>query len=334
MKRLVIHLGLPKTATTSLQSQVFPSLPGYLGTYPGRTFTTPAFSALRDAYIFGTTIKGQRVFELDGEESWLSMMNTWIGEVSALNDGNYLLSDEGLCVWRSPPGNGAYHPVMDAPGALPRRGAHPVISFLSSLRAGLPLDVDLKIVLVLRNQSDWLASLAAELGVRNTNFVSRLIQNDDAFLDYHKIVQDLEQALGSTNCKILFFEQGLEFIAMETLQFVGHVPSNPPTRSAIDGRENVRRTSDGWQGQKRWHVEKVEPFIDRVRALPLLSEISFLRSLGRTVFGYQMRRKVLRPRSFTISLSEEQRSAIRSHCKESNLDLARHVQMNLEDMGY
>ena len=339
MRRLVIHLGLPKTATTTLQTHIFPQLPGYLGRfYEGDTYPSAALTKqLIQLYWWGFDEK--QVFEIDGHPAWVPALEAWVEELVASDEDILLWSEEGLSVWRSPASNAAYWPPMDAPGALPRRGSHPIVDFLQQLRELLPQDIELKTILTLRNQSDWLVSLAAQMHVRNTGFVDRLIRDDDAFLNSYAMTKDLECLRGPENHLTLLFENGLEHNVEEILKFAGYPPAGFQNLTVPEARENVGKRDKGWKVEA---PAGVEGFLLAFRGkFPFLDDNVFTndkwRRALRPLFGYEIRRKVLSQgkwKSFTISLTRGQRTAIKSHCKASNVQLSAHLDVDLEALGY
>ena len=345
MHRLVIHLGLPKTATTSLQTHIFPQLPGYLGLfYPGRRSTSTIFQELWDLYVRGDLIKGKRVLEVDGRPVPGTALETRVKEVVASDQDILLWSDEGLSLWRSPPGHPASWPVMDAPGALPRRGSHPIVGFLKHLRELLPQGVELKTILTLRNQVDWLGSLAAEVGVSDTEFVGRLIRDDDAFLNYYAITEDLEHLRGAENHLTLLFEHGLDHNVQQIMAFVGYSPTDFLNLEMSQYRENVRKSPEGWGVKRPTPLQRLEMLLRAVRdQSPFLenqlSSNEVLRRIFRPLIGFEARARTLRrlpslAKQVSISLTEAQREAIRRHCEASNARLGEHLNMDLKTLGY
>jgi hypothetical protein len=344
VRRLVLHLGLPKTATTSLQTHVFSRMPGYAGKFnQGDLFPSPRLQELRDAFIHRALVSKGQVSEVAGRESWIPALQSWVEELLATDEPIVFLSDEGLSWWRSPVGDSAEWPVIESAGAVPRRGPHPFISLVQTLRRLLPSEVELKTVLVLRNQSDWLASLAAQEGVLGTAFVHRLIRDNDAFLDYYAIVEDLRQSCGPDNHLTLLFENSFEGNAEAILRFAGYSLSESTTPVVSRERENARRSDKGWfvgAVQPHDRLELVlRKWSDRSPWLArfLSSENSPL-GLIRPLVGYEARQRastwLFNKRAATISLTEDQKTAIRIHCRASNARLSRHLGVDLDALGY
>jgi len=342
MRRLVIHLGLPKTATTTLQMHIFRQLPGYLGRfYEEEAYSSAALFELDNLYYFGASIDNKQVFEIDGRPVWVPALEAWVEDVIASDEEILLWSQEGLTLWSSPAGDPALWPVMDSPTALPRRDSHPIVGFLQQLRELLPQDIELKTILTLRNQSDWLISLAAEVGVPNARFVEGLIRDNDAFLDYYAITKDLERLRGPENHLTLLFENPLEHNCQEIFKFAGYPPADFQNLTVPEDQANVRKSKRGWKvagtGVDRLErrieaLRRSSPFLDKH-----LTSNQALRRIFRPLLGSKARRRVLGTtlaKGTKISLTQEQRTAIKSHCEASNARLSAHLNVDLKALGY
>ena len=336
--QLVIHLGLPKTATTTLQTHFFPQLPGYLGKfYPGASYSSPTLNELQALWFQGTSINARSV--------WFASLEPWIEELVASDDDILLWSEENLTQWRSPEGNAATWPVTDPPGALARRGSHPIAGFLKHLRELLPQDIELKTMLTLRNQSDWTMSLAAQLGVLNDRFVKRLIRDDDAFLNYYAITKDLENLNGPENHLTLLYENGLNHNFQRMLRFSGYSPADIQDLRVPQAQENVRRTEKGWiiAGAASFNPFERTLATLRTRSSFVDKHLSYNKALRRTfrpLLGFEARQRLLSkiptPRTAPVSrsLTDHQMAAIRKHCEKSNAQLAAHLDLDLRALGY
>ncbi len=275
---------------------------------------------------------------------WLSALEPAVEELVASDENILLWSDEGLSGWRSPVGNAANMPVVSSPGALPRRGSHPIVGFLKQLRELLPQAIELKTILTLRNQSNWLISHAAERGVSNTGFVERLIRDDDAFLNYYEITKDLERLRGPENHLTLLFENGLAYNVHQILEFSGYSPADFKNLEMSQARVNVRRSEAGWSVRRVTPSQRLDRTLQRVRdSLPFLdqhlsSNEAWRRTL-RPLIGSEARQRVLdwtpaTRKPVSISLTQEQQTAIKSHCAASNEGLSAHLNVDLKVLGY
>lgn len=338
MRRLVLHLGLPKTATTSLQTHMFPQLPGYLGWFHDFTFSSKALHEFVELFALGLLVDGKRVFEIDGCPVWLPALKKWVNELLASDEEIILLSFEGFSAWPSRD-NIAGWPVNDVPGSLPRQGKHPIIYFLERLSELLPANVELKTILTLRNQSDWLGSLAAQMKVTETGFVQRLIRNDDAFLNYESIVNDLESLRGRKNHLTLLFENSLEHNVCKILSFSGYHQAIDLDLKPLQVRENVKKNERGWLVVRATFADRLvlhlRALSNRFKPLKtiLRSENLFLQRLRSSAFRLFKRLAPMR-KPVVISLSDEQRCAIKLHCKHSNARLGIHLGKDLSSLGY
>ena len=343
MRRITIHLGLPKTATTSLQKHIFSQLPGYLGQFTqDHLYPSTVHVELRDLYVYGTMLDGRRVYEVDGRPVWIPALSKWVEEVVASKDETLFWSLESLSQWRSPADNAAVWPVMTDPGALPRRGRHPIVGFLQHLSSLLPQDIELKTILTLRNQSDWLISLAAEMGISDSAFVERLILSNDASLDYYGIIRDLEHLRGPENHLTLLFENGMEHNAQQILSFAGYSPRDFRDFGVSRARENVRRSEAGWSVKRLSPHAYLEQRLRSTRErFPLLDKLlrstETLRRPLHPYLGFEARQRALGgipARQVQIFLTEEQKAAIRTHCETSNARLGAHLDEDLRSLGY
>jgi len=214
------------------------------------------------------------------------------------------------------------------------------VAFLRNFRDFLPQDFRLKTVLVLRNQCDWLGSLAAEVGVSDTAFVDRLIRADDAFLHWDEIVRDLERIGSPGDHLTLLFENGFEQNARDILQFAGYSPAEMSGGQIEWAHANARRTEEGWVGERYSLIERsILALRTKTRFLekPIYSHKAW-RHFMRPLLGKEMRDRALKrlsaPRAYTVRLSSEQREAIKMHCEESNARLGAHLGLDLKSLGY
>jgi hypothetical protein len=181
---LILHIGLGKTGTTTLQQRHFPDLPGYLGRPD----------------IFGQRGRGGRlnqafVAHCTGQETDLTQ---WRSDVLRALEGRMpekvVISQERLGYWTHD-GSG-FSPVvglLSDGGRYPRRGQHPIAGFIGD--RVIPAWRDLgtvKVLVTLRNQFDWLSSHYAQvsnriIGASQGDFehqVRRIVRSGDVYLDY------------------------------------------------------------------------------------------------------------------------------------------------------
>lgn len=135
MRSLTLHVGLPKTGTSTLQKHVFPHAP---------------FRLLQDLNQ-GRSPADQRDMALPFRPGWLedrkarhSRLKLHTSWIKSLDDEVFFLSSETLSAWSSPGCPKAIWPVMNTPGDCPRSDTHPLVDFLVDFRDCLSPEVQLK----------------------------------------------------------------------------------------------------------------------------------------------------------------------------------------------
>ena len=331
-KRLVVHIGLPKTATTSLQMHFFPHVRGYLG--------PRVLSAQVDSQGEGPTEVYGEFMEIHGAycqgQDWEVRLSDWAHNLDFSEQPVQVISNEGLSGWRSPPKmGGASWPVERArKGDVPRSGAHPVTVFLAKLRDFLPSDVSLFTIVTLRNQADFLGSHAAQQGARGA-VIDRVIQRDDAYVDFHSLVTELEKVSGPSQHLTLLFEDGVEQNCKNIVEFAGLTPVKEGFDFDRGKAQNVRGTGNNtW----RWRYVPSYPRSGVITGLRKLIRGKFprLRPAMRAVhrFVYHTIAAVGGSVTQTVSISDGDRRKLQVYCAPSNQRLAEHLKRNLISLGY
>lgn len=316
---ITLHLGYPKTATTTLQDSVFPKFSGisYHGKSADPEVETSLWQALRtswDSFSIGNDCKDS--------------INDWVHQVMESDTKNILISDEEFMIWRSPPNINSSrwvaenNPTVD----IARSGSHPVNKFLRLIINRLPGEIELRGILTLRNRSDFLGSFAAELGFPSSNYLDVALRTSDASLEYFGIVQDLQKTLGDQNLLLLFYEDGLTWNLQRISDFIGLDEQN---QSLAETNLNVKRINDG-----TWITGPKYPRI--VTAISRqLNSTSYGRLMIHAVWKIvpwierlipTVRRKVV--------VSERQKQLVKAHFKNDTKKLSEQIGRNLEDLGY
>lgn len=198
---LYIHIGLPKTATTFLQREVFPSLEGlrYLGTPQSDLFSTPNDLSHGQRLLTGCVSRSALVWERYGEDVFEDLFSS---ERSARSPGDALVSDEGV-------GRSGSRPALLA--------AHLVGLAEQAQAWGF---VRTRVLCVIRRQDHWLASHYAQISDRypeasQGHFEDGVQQKVDPagerygfgmLLDYAVLVDHLQGAVGGDNVCVLPYE--------------------------------------------------------------------------------------------------------------------------------
>ena len=313
-KKLVLHLGLHKTGTTSFQQYLFPQVEGYLG-----RFTS-------DAKSDGTAPRELMLLSERFISAFAAGPPNFGGGLVELVQGLHfdslpvqLYSNEFLSTWSVSPGHRGRGTPVSSPRLFdaPRRGSHPVVGFLRAIRLALPRDVTLGTVVTVRSQPEYLASLAAQKGVRNfPRVLRRMIRRRDEFLFWHQLVLDCENLVGPENHLTLLFEDGLDINARTMVDFFQLAPRHGELIFNVP-RLNSRALED----KSRWVLKPKRQV--PIRSFGLRAE---------AVFG--SRRGALKQGKATLRLTERQRKTIRAYCANSNALLEEHLNRDLKSLGY
>jgi hypothetical protein len=156
VQELTLHLGLPKTATTTLQTHVFPRFSGYLGKYYGDDGAPPSseWATWHSAY--------EKWLRRDPE--WRDALRVWVATLKHAGHSSAFLSDEALSAWSD--GAQTLWPVTDDWVNAQLVRPHPVIELLRTIKEFAGESMRLRVILTLRNQPSLIGSLYAELQLR------------------------------------------------------------------------------------------------------------------------------------------------------------------------
>lgn len=317
-----VHLGLPKTATTSLQNEVFPTYLGisYQGKYLDQATNQSEWRALRECW--------NKFSKGDYCKPCLAL---WLKALADSGDKRILISEEALMEWRSPRDRKASRWVTERKSAVdtPRSPPHPINEFLSTIISQLPEGGELRAILTIRNQTDYLGSLFAHTTENerlDPAFLKHALETKDPSLMFSQIVKGLHETLGRKNLLLLFYEDGLEVNSKKIMKFIGARGQKSSFQEV--SRLNARRVEGGvWSASK-------EPEIVSL-TVRKLNKNRFGRVLLRVVKKVAPRVKELIPKQTRIvSISPEQRKSIQSHFKYDNDQLSSMSGRNLSQMGY
>lgn len=334
-RALVLHLGLHKTATTTLQKDFFPQATGYLGFFYKGEATTKV-QKNRDS--LASELK-QLAW---GGPAMYENIRPLLRQIDFETIPVRVLSDEGLSSWLDHGSRRSSRLPIQEPtkGETIRRGVHPIVPFLAEVKASLPTGVALRTVVTLRAQPEYLASLAAQRA--STNFdqdLAGLMRRKDEYIYWHKLVMNLEDTVGSEHHLTLLFEDGVEQNARSIAKFAGLSSEVGSFSFDFSQPHNVRRTegSNTWENKSRatgnvgWHLllgrRGVRGSIPGILLRPRRrgNSGSFAQPAGRLAGD--------RDDNY-VTLTEEQRQRIREYCRESNQFLAEHLGRDLTSLGY
>jgi hypothetical protein len=342
---LIIHPGLPKTATTTLQKHIFPLFPGYLGRHYTHhsAHDQSRVLELREAHVRFISDYA----DPSGATEWKDALSNWVAKMPFDAD-QLIISDEYLSRWPVKGHPGSFHPGMDVPTSASRTGPHPMIAFLEAVQKSIPSEVRLRIIVSLRNQPDFLASLYAQHAPSMKNpgtedfeeKIRRLLEVSDISLDYHGIVQGLTGIVGRGDLLILLHEDGLMRNASRIAHFA--LGSDDILSGVTDRMPPENRRSSGpqtWAARKvgvHQAEDKCHEWWRRTagRAWPQRMAPSARRRIGETLQRVRSVKAGSEAAATAIVRTDEVLDLIRAHCRDTNVRLARHLDRDLDRLGY
>jgi hypothetical protein len=228
---LILHVGLTKTATTTLQKHFFSQLPIYRG-----------------------RLKGSSAFEAwsSRRPDWRDEVVKWLANVERSDIDAALFSEEQLSRWPVK-SNDSFHPLTDGWADLTRTRPHPMIEFLDAIQLNKVSDVRLRAIITIRRQADFLGSRYAQRtsSMRKPSQadfetkVADLLASGDPFCDWAALVEELQQVIEAENLLVLIHEDGL---AHNVERLAAFLSVRFDSAGMQDWRENVKR--DGHQAWK------------------------------------------------------------------------------------
>jgi hypothetical protein len=325
---LILHVGLSKTGTSTLQFKHFIDYPGYLGR------DELLGKRNRDGGLYKLFLKRHRGMAVD-LEPWRDKL-VHLGRSHNLS--RILASEENLSHWEFE--GSSYYPISGRIGDQvrpARRGPHPIIEFVRSVIMPVwePHGV-VSVIVTLRNQFDWLGSRYAQssktiLSASQSDFdrqVRRVVEGSDAYLDFAALVDGLDGAIGRERVTVLLLEEihRPEYWAHLGLA-LGYDLRQP---SGAPDRANRRSTSDGWE---------LRPFARRF-LLPALfgKQPTPLRPSEWTAEAlqhpFEFVRVLLKQREQRITADPSLRELVQDRYRESNARLAERLGRELRSLGY
>jgi len=321
---LVVHIGLPKTMTTLWQEHIFPRA----GVYSGRPYRTPS------ARLFGNAVTSWRA---NGRAS-SSLLRRWVKSIQSI-DETVIVSDEELSDWPAKNCRGL-HPLDDHYVAGKRQNERPVIDFLRSLQEEMPLQSRLRAIVTLRDQAEWMASAYVQTAPRMrtpgqpdfSKKVLNLIESDDHFLEYDRLVKSLSTLLGQKNVLVVFYENGARESVIKLQEFL-------KSRWTVDDSDlapkKVSKVSAG-----KWERDWKEP-ASKSGARARVSKVIWARTPSQLApamgFAQHLAFKVdkalknsagAKSKSVEIELTTEMADRIDARYSESNQRLATHLELS------
>lgn len=189
MPDIIFHIGLPKCASTTLQNQVFLKEDNYLGTHKALPLEVNYGKQFEFLTPTGPRFKGS----ISGVQKIFENLKNEYGN-SFFEVDRFILSSE----------------LLSNRNKIKER---PIISFLQKFQKSYWTYGKVKVLMVLRNPSERLASSYAQESYMNAqasqfDFKNQTLKQLKSrnLLRYDKWVIELYKAFGSENVKILFME--------------------------------------------------------------------------------------------------------------------------------
>jgi hypothetical protein len=202
-------------------------------------------------------------------------------------------------------------------------------------------DLELNVIISLRNQVDFVGSLYAELSSKmvrpsQTDFEEKLaVVLRDPFLDWASLVEALTEEVGTKNLLINLHEDGMLHNVTRISDFLGW---EFDAGKALCRPENVKRIeASAWRGLDRTIVDQGVAWIRSIN-LPSfnLSRFPALRRLALSSVSRVSR--LSRPLTVKagpkITIDAILAETVRSHLQESNHRLSMTLERDLSTLGY
>ncbi len=329
MADLVVHIGFPKTGTSTIQR-----------------FLADSACFLGKSNAFRQRSLGKRLEHIARDhnllDSWEYAARRWARDVAS---------------WRAAKGLGCETLVVSAEGLSDsgERGlrGRSIIEKVGVLRDQVWQEGNVKVVLVLRNQADWLASRYIQrarrcLEASQDDFEKRtraVLQDSDRHLDWSLWVDELRDKVGTSNVGVFLLEDmSATHFWSDLAHFLGLEAGAGP-ESGNDDRVAQKgvRSREG----RVWHVPEhrrgpANVFIEDdlgIKKVPGARHVTRLitRQVSRHALDLdaQARKVVPYRRDALIEMSWELREEIRHHCAPFNRRLAKQLDRgDLTSLGY
>lgn len=339
MTEFIFHIGLPKTGTTTLQKQVFSNLPYYVGKHHADHAEPDLSKAALNAVAHGRTHEA---------------IDFIAGAVQKHSSEKMLLSEE-IFAQMNARDHSRRWPISKRQNLASLRNADelPVISMIRQLSQHSELAQGFKILITLRNQPDWLASIYAQESSYNRKAgqadfeekVNQLLESSNPYLDWSRLVKNTENLVGRENvCTLLIENMNSSEYWQQLAGFIGlDNPAYPQWGGTRESRERVLKLSeDHWEIKayappklkrviKKWstkmqNVSKPPRSVRKASSLfgPHWDQVATL-TYGKWVnYG--------RGREF--HLHPELRLRILEHCRPFNKRLSEQLERDLRPLGY
>ena len=324
MQDIVVHIGLPKTATTFIQRFMSDKV-SYLGLEGSNAHYTTTLLDLFSVYSKGKNVRS-------GVRCWSASLTEFVQKNK--QEGPVIISSEFFFA-------GEFNGVPEFPliENVQPDGSPRISKFLRMLSETLKDDFTIKVLLTIRNQPEWLASKYAQaspkiFGASQKDFENRMecfskLPNN-FWCNWGGVVKNLDEELGEKNVAVLCMEdiQKHEFWRDLSLLFTGSENQLKPA-SKMTVVNNKRKSTTEWSlGKFQFgaHLAKKHQMV------PGSYFHRFVVELGN--FLSRLSLMMSADRDEVIYLSVIAKYSCNSCCAEGNLWLGKRLNKDLSILGY
>lgn len=224
MKTLFLHVGLPRTGTTTLQRHFFSNHPNYLGkdgNYDPAQTKTGSNKEVENLQALS------RASKMLPARDVREKTKIWVSNIQNLDDeygDSWIVSDEGLSAWDIDLPLSTPWPISYAKNnelaERKREWPHPLTNYLKNYLIPEWSPGSVKVILTLRNPETWIPSLYSHCteALRDPCqkqfdvMVEDLTKTYCPFLDWRNLCSGLSSAVGKENLLILY-QEGLSSLS-------------------------------------------------------------------------------------------------------------------------
>jgi hypothetical protein len=305
-ERIGLHIGLPKTGTTSLQDLCFARHPDV--TYFGQTNVWESSNA--------KTVLKALLLDRNDLDLWnnaIEIVNNVLSTGKAL-----VISDEALSLGE----------FMLRAGSWPIKTEHELIA-----RRAYELLGNAQVLIVLRNQPDWIESWQKQ-GLKNSKYIEKnydlWLKNDlgesaqrlFSLLDYEKLYKAYINVFGVDNVHVKLYENythSVEEIGVDFLCLLGIAPERTiglmsDKKKNVSGNKFNALPTAVYKIIRTKNIKKIINLIPKAVKTPL--------------------RKLLQVEKKYISLNEDCKTEILRNYEDSNRRLFDMLGINANGLGY
>jgi hypothetical protein len=325
---IVIHVGLPKTATTLIQKKMS-EFPNYVGLESAEADYTLELLNIYANYSFGMDVE-EELKGWAGRISNYALINNIVAPLVVSSEFFFAGEFTGAPEF----------PLIDEDKSS---GSLKLVHFIEFIAHSLRDKFKIRVLLTIRNQLEWLASKYAQAAPKIYNAsqvdferrIDRYSKLDNKFwCDWGGAVQSFDEAIGRDNVTVLCMEDmGKEdFWESLSLIFTGTTYSIKPGKSSTNALASVNKKRRSLTEWSCGAFEFGSCLAKKYRAPPgSLKHRLIVRSgniLSRIGLVSDSRRED------HIFLSTKIKSQVGSYCARNNLWLEKRLNKDLREIGY